>query len=52
MDLLVQSIADTGFPIVLSLYLLIRLEGKIEDLTDSIRDLNRALTGEEVGRKE
>lgn len=43
MEQVFQHIADLGFPIVLSLYLLLRLEGKIEALTLSIEDLTKTL---------
>lgn len=34
-------IANIGFPIALSMYLLVRIEGKLLSLTDSINDLNK-----------
>ena len=37
--------ANVGFPIVLSIYLLVRLEGKIEGLSDSVHELARSITG-------
>lgn len=36
-------IANLGFPIVTSLYLLVRIEGKLEQLTGSIHELSKAL---------
>lgn len=33
-------IANLGFPIAISLYLLVRIEGKLQALTDSINDLS------------
>ncbi|EOR25160.1 hypothetical protein SDC9_49387 [bioreactor metagenome] len=39
MDELVNLIANLGFPIAISLYLLIRIEGKLESLTTSINNL-------------
>ena len=33
-------ISNIGFPITLSMYLLIRIEGKLLDLTDSINNLS------------
>ena len=41
-ELLVQ-ISNIGFPIVLSMYLLIRIEGKMEELTKSIGKLTDVL---------
>jgi len=40
---LAPMIANLGFPIVISLFLLIRIEGKLETLTLSIRELSRAI---------
>ena len=36
-----NSIASVGFPIALSMYLLIRIEGKLQTLTDSINELSK-----------
>lgn len=33
-------IANLGFPIAISLYLLVRIEGKLQSLTDSINELS------------
>ncbi len=33
-------IANLGFPIAISLYLLVRIEGKLQSLTDSINVLS------------
>lgn len=40
MENLYTSIANLGFPIVITLYLLIRIEGKLETLTSSINNLS------------
>lgn len=37
-------IANLGFPIAISLYLLIRIEGKLQALTDSVNDLSHNIT--------
>ena len=38
----IQSIiASVGFPIALSMYLLVRIEGKLQTLTDSIKELSK-----------
>ena len=38
----IQSIiASVGFPIALSMYLLVRSEGKLQTLTDSINELSK-----------
>lgn len=34
-------IASVGFPIALSMYLLVRIEGKLEALTDCINELSK-----------
>ncbi|SCH01712.1 MULTISPECIES: YvrJ family protein [unclassified Romboutsia] len=36
-------IANVGFPIALSMYLLIRIEGKLQALSNSINDLSKTL---------
>ena len=38
----IQSIiASVGFPITLSMYLLVRIEGKLQTLSDSINELSK-----------
>ena len=39
-----SAAADYGFPMLVSSYLLVRMEGKIEKLSASIEKLNTALT--------
>lgn len=41
MDSLQMLIANVGFPIAISMYLLIRIEGKLHELTTSIDTLSR-----------
>ena len=42
MDTSLQTlIANVGFPIAISMYLLIRIEGKLTSLTDSINELSQ-----------
>ena len=36
-------IANVGFPIALSMYLLVRIEGKLQMLSDSITELSKTL---------
>lgn len=36
-------VQNVGFPIAVSVYLLVRIEGKIEMLTNSINNLNNSL---------
>ncbi len=43
MEELLSPIANLGFPIVLSVYLLVRLEGKMEKLSESIVRLSGSL---------
>lgn len=40
---LIQQVANLGFPIIVSMYLLVRIEGKMEKLTDSIQLLAKHL---------
>ncbi len=40
MDNFQSIISNLGFPIAISLYLLVRIEGKLQSLTDSISDLS------------
>jgi len=37
-------IANMGFPIAISIFLLVRLEGKMDELTCSVKDLARAVS--------
>lgn len=46
MDELLMQIGNVGFPIVVSMYLLIRLEGKMEQLSISILKLTAVLEEE------
>lgn len=43
MDEFINVISNIGFPIAISLYLLIRIEGKLENLTLSINDLSQTI---------
>lgn len=43
MEELIAQIANVGFPIVVSMYLLVRIEGKMSDLTRSIDQLTDVL---------
>ncbi len=45
MSELLTPIANVGFPIVLSIYLLVRLEGKIEILGESVHELAKSISG-------
>ncbi|GIM28293.1 YvrJ family protein [Clostridium polyendosporum] len=44
MDSMVQLIGNLGFPITISLYLLTRIEGKLENLTTSINNLSQVVS--------
>lgn len=44
MEELVNAVANIGFPIAISIYLLMRIEGKIENLTMSIYDLSKVIS--------
>ena len=43
MNELYGHIANLGFPIVISIYLLVRIENKLNELTESIGELSRAI---------
>lgn len=45
MEEIYTHIANLGFPIVISIYLLVRIEGKLDQLTESINELSRAIAG-------
>ncbi|MCI6738554.1 MAG: YvrJ family protein [Intestinibacter sp.] len=40
MEFIESLIANVGFPVAVSIYLLIRLENKLESLTNSINELS------------
>ncbi|MEG1411378.1 MAG: YvrJ family protein [Terrisporobacter sp.] len=40
MDSISALISNLGFPIAISMYLLVRIEGKLQALTDSINELS------------
>ncbi|QTN01130.1 YvrJ family protein [Sediminibacillus dalangtanensis] len=40
---MVSLISNLGFPVVLVIYLLVRFEKKISDLSDTIKELNEAI---------
>lgn len=42
MDFEIQNlVASVGFPIAISMYLLMRIEGRLQSLTDSINELSK-----------
>ncbi len=45
MEDILTMIANFGFPIVVSAYLLVRIEGKLEKLTAAITDLAQVVGG-------
>ncbi len=48
MDELFNLVGNLGFPIAVTLYLLIRIESRLEMLTQSINQLSRTLVGEKT----
>lgn len=44
MDNFVHIIGNVGFPIAISVYLLIRIEGKLEVLSNSINNLSNVMS--------
>lgn len=43
MEDIFNGVANVGFPIAVSIYLLMRIEGKMENLTSSINELSRVI---------
>lgn len=43
MEEVYSHIANLGFPIVISIYLLVRIEGKLNQLTESINELSKVI---------
>lgn len=43
METLLPQVANYGFPMILSWYLLVRMEGRLDRLTDSINSLARSI---------
>ncbi|WP_099190136.1 YvrJ family protein [Tepidibacter mesophilus] len=48
MNEILGLVSNVGFPIVLSIYLLTRIEEKLENLTQSINKLNNVISRIEV----
>lgn len=44
MEDIFSSVANLGFPIVISVYLLVRIEGKLDELSKSITELAQAIS--------
>ena len=44
MEEMLQGLANYGFPVVISIYLLVRMESKLDQLTEVILKLNEAIT--------
>ncbi len=44
MEQVLGMIANMGFPIVISVYLLVRIENRMENLTESIQSLARVIS--------
>lgn len=43
MEEIYTNIANLGFPIVISIYLLVRIEGKLNQLSESINELSKTI---------
>ena len=43
MEEIYTNVANLGFPIVISIYLLVRIEGKLNQLSESIIELSRTI---------
>jgi len=48
MEEILTMIANFGFPIAVSAYLLVRIEGKLEKLTAAITDLAKVVGGMKI----
>jgi hypothetical protein len=44
-DQLLNYTANYGFPMIVSIFLLVRIEGKLEQLTVSINELSKVIAG-------
>jgi len=44
MEELTALISNMGFPIAVSVYLLVRFEGKMNELSSSVKELSRAIS--------
>lgn len=44
MDVLFQNIIEQGFPVVISIYLLVRLESKLDQLESTLSDLKTEIS--------
>ena len=44
MEEMLQGLANYGFPVVISIYLLVRMESKLDELTKVILKLNETIT--------
>lgn len=44
MEYLADVISQVGFPIAVSIYLLVRIEGKLEWLTEAIHELSQSIS--------
>lgn len=43
MEEIYSNVANLGFPIVISIYLLVRIEGKLNQLSESINELSKTI---------
>nr|WP_300006040.1 YvrJ family protein [Tissierella sp.] len=43
MEEIYTHVANLGFPIVISIYLLVRIEGKLNQLSESINELTKTI---------
>lgn len=51
MDEIFTVIGNLGFPIVLSMYLLVRIEAKLDLLTDSIMNLSDVISENSIKKE-
>ncbi|WP_081580388.1 YvrJ family protein [Gottschalkia acidurici] len=48
MENIYTNVANLGFPIVVSIYLLVRIEGKLDHLTESIDNLSKVIISSKI----
>lgn len=48
---IVSAVANLGFPIAISVFLLVRIENRLEKLTESINDLSSTISAIKMAKK-
>ncbi|MBS4024972.1 MAG: YvrJ family protein [Clostridia bacterium] len=50
MEYLIENIANIGFPIAITLFLLVRIESKLNELNKSINELTNSILNLKINR--